>query len=218
MQNKSGVIMNSETQCKYEPWLGWAIELQALAQNGLAYTKDVFDKERFERIREIAAEMLAMKAGLSTESVKDLFCNETGYQTPKLDTRAAIFKDNQILLVKENGKWSLPGGWMDVNESVYSNTIKEVKEESGFDVEPLRLIAVQDRKKHNHPPYAYGICKIFVLCKLLGGEFVHNSETSECNFFSINELPELSAAKNTREQVEMCFQAKDNENWKVLFD
>jgi len=210
--------MNTKTQSKYEPWLSWAIELQALAQNGLAYTKDVYDQERFERIREIAAEILAMKADLSTDVVKDLFCNETGYQTPKLDTRAAIFKDNQILLVKENGKWSLPGGWVDVTDSVYSNTVKEVKEESGFDVEPIRLIAVQDRNKHNHPPYPYGICKIFVLCKLLGGEFVHNPETSECNFFSINELPELWLEKNTREQVTMCFQANDNERWAVRFD
>lgn len=88
----------------HEPWLSWAIELQALSQNGLTYTKDVFDQERFERIREIAAEMIAMKSSLSTETVKGLFCNETGYQTPKLDTRAAIFQGDQVLLVKEGGK------------------------------------------------------------------------------------------------------------------
>ena len=204
---------------EYQPWLNWAIELQSLSQNGLAYTKDAFDKERFERIREIAAEMLAMKSGLSTEVVKGLFCSEAGYQTPKLDTRAAVFKDGRILLVKEGEKWSLPGGWVDVLDSVYSNTVKEVKEESGFDAEPLRLIAVQDRNKHNSPPYAYGICKIFVLCKLLGGgEFVENPETSECGFFALNELPELAEEKNTKEQIEMCFRAKDDEHWHVMFD
>jgi len=202
----------------HEPWLDWAIELQALSQNGLTYTKDAFDKERFERIREIATEILAMKADLSVETVKGLFCNETGYQTPKLDTRAAIFKDNKILLVNEYGKWSLPGGWVDVLESVSTNTIKEVKEESGLDVKPLRLIALQDRNKHNSPPYPYGICKIFVLCELLGGEFVINSETCESHFFSLSELPELATEKNTRKQIEMCFQANDNENWVVLFD
>ena len=202
----------------YEPWLNWAIELQGLSQNGLAYTKDAFDKERFERIREIAAEMLAMKANLSTDAVMGLFCNETGYQTPKLDTRAAVFRDNQILLVKEAGKWSLPGGWVDVNQSVYSNAVKEVKEESGFDVVPSRLIAVQDRNKHNHPPYAYGICKIFVLCELLGGEFVANAETNECAFFPLNALPQLAAEKNTKEQIKMCFQAKYDVNWVVQFD
>ena len=210
----------NERQSKYEPWLNWAVELQAIAQNGLTYTKDVYDKERFERVRAIAAEILAMKTNLSTETVEVLFCNENGYQTPKLDTRAAIFQDNKILLVKEreNGKWSLPGGWVDVNESVYSNTVKEVKEESGFDAFPLRLIAVQDRNKHNHPPYAYGICKVFVLCKVLGGKFKSNTETVECRFFALNELPELAKEKNTREQIEMCFQAKDNDNWVVQFD
>ena len=98
-----------------ENWLKWAIEIQSLAQTGLAYTKDIFDKERYERLREISAEMLAEKTGVSTEKVQDLFCNETGYQTPKLDTRAAIFEDNKILLVHENnGTWSLPGGWSDI--------------------------------------------------------------------------------------------------------
>lgn len=212
-ENKSDVATDENNQ-----WLKWAIELQALSQNGLTYTNDIYDKERFERIREIAAEMVAMKSGLSIKIVKDLFCNETGYQTPKLDTRAAIFQDNQILLVKEGNKWSLPGGWVDVLESVYSNTVKEVKEESGFDVTPLRIIAVQDRNKHNAPPYAYGVCKIFVLCELLGGKFVENNETSECCFFALNELPELAAAKNTKEQIQMCYRAKDDENWVVLFD
>lgn len=203
---------------EYEPWLNWAIELQSLAQNGLTYTKDKFDKERFERIREIAAEMLSYKTNISREVVENLFCNERGYQTPKLDTRAAIFQDDKILLVKEKGKWSLPGGWVDVGESVYSNTIKEVKEESGFDVMPLRLIAVQDRSKHNKPPYAYGVCKIFVMCELLGGKFEENAETEKSDFFSIRELPELAEEKTTYQQIELCFQAKNDKNWFVLFD
>ena len=116
-------------------WLDWAIELQSLAQAGLTYGKDKFDLERYERIREISAEIIANKSGLDFEKVKTLFCNEFGYQTPKIDTRAAIFKEDKILLVKENNNtWSLPGGWVDVNCSVKENTIKEVKEESGLDV------------------------------------------------------------------------------------
>ena len=115
-----------------EKWLKWAIEIQSLSQIGLTYTKDVYDRERYQRLREISAEMpaemLSMKTEISLEKVKDLFCNETGYQTPKLDTRAAIFRNNKILLVHENnGTWSLPGGWCDVLESVKSNTEKEVK-------------------------------------------------------------------------------------------
>ena len=111
-----------------EKWLKWAIEIQSLSQIGLTYTKDVYDRERYQRLREISAEMLAKKTEVSIEKVKDLFCHETGYQTPKLDTRAAIFRNNKILLVHENnGTWSLPGGWCDVLESVKSNTEKEVK-------------------------------------------------------------------------------------------
>ena len=95
----------------------------------MTYSKDVFDIERFERIREIAAEMLSLQSGIPIEKVKNLFCNETGFQTPKLDTRAAIFKDDKILLVKEkNGTWSLPGGWVDINQSIKTNTEKEVRD------------------------------------------------------------------------------------------
>lgn len=204
---------------KKEQWLQWAIELQSLAQAGLTYGKDAFDKERYERIRDISAEMIAYQSDISFEKVKTLFCNEEGYQTPKLDTRAAIFENEKILLVKEkNGKWSLPGGWVDVNVSVKENTIKEVKEEAGLDVSADRIIAVQDRAKHNLPFYAYGICKIFVLCSVLGGEFIENIETTEVGYFSENELPDLAEEKNTAEQIKMCFEARRSQHWEVQFD
>ena len=200
-------------------WLEWVIELQSLAQAGLTYGKDVYDKERYERIREISAEMLAHKADISVEKVKELFCNETGYQTPKLDTRAAIFEDGKVLLVKENnGKWPLPGGWVDVNVSVKENIIKEVKEESGFDVTADRIIAVQDRAKHNLPVYAYGVCKIFVLCSVIGGQFEKNIETTGFCYFQENELPELATEKNSEEQIKMCFNAYRNKDWVTVFD
>lgn len=203
-----------------EKWLKWAIEIQGLAQSGLAYTTNVYDIERYERLREISAEMIEEKSNINLEKVKDLFCNETGYQTPKIDTRAAIFKDNKILLVHENnGTWSLPGGWCDVLESVKSNTIKEVKEEAGLDVKATKIIAVQDRNKHNRPIYVYGICKIFVMCEIIGGEFKENIETTEMKYFALDELPENFAyEKCTKEQVEMCFKAKDDDNWQVQFD
>ena len=115
---------------KSKQWLQWAVELQSLAQAGLAYGKDVYDLERYERIREIAAEILSRMSDVPLGTVKELFCNETGYQTPKIDTRAAVFQDGRILLVQEkDGRWSLPGGWCDVNVSVGENTVKEVKEE-----------------------------------------------------------------------------------------
>lgn len=203
-----------------ENWLKWAIEIQALAQNGLTYTKNVYDKERFERLREISAEMLAEKTDIPVDKVKDLFCNEKGYQTPKLDTRAAIFKDGKILLVHENnGTWALPGGWVDVLESVGSNTIKEVKEETGLDVRNQKIIAIQDRNQHNTPSYAYGICKVFVLCELLGGEFKENTETTEIKYFSLDEIPQnLANEKTSMEQIEMCFRALNDSNWQTKFD
>lgn len=155
-----------------EKWLQWAIELQSIAQAGLFYEKDKFDIERYERIREISAQIISHQSKIPLHKVKDLFCNEIGYQTPKIDTRAAIFKDDKILLVKENsGKWSLPGGWVDVNVSVKENVIKEVKEKAGLDVTADVVIAVQDREKHNLPIYAYKVCKIFILCHVLGGHF-----------------------------------------------
>ena len=200
-------------------WLDWAVELQALAQAGLFYSKDVYDIERFGRIREIAAEMLVCPSGLPMERVRDLFCNETGYQTPKLDTRAAVFQDGKILLVQEsNGLWSLPGGWVDVNLSVAENSVKEVKEEAGLDVRATRIIAVQDRKKHNPEVYAYNICKVFILCDLLGGEFQDNSETIATGYFSMEDLPPLAENKTTALQIQMCFDAQHSEHWDTIFD
>lgn len=202
-----------------EKWLEWAVELQSLAQGGLFYAKDEFDEERYGRIREIAAEMISYKSGLSKEKVEDLFCCEIGYQTPKLDSRAAIFKDDKILLVRErNGTWSLPGGWVDVNVSVGENTIKEVKEEAGLDVSVDLVIAVQDREKHNLPVYAYKVCKIFLLCSALGGSFEKNIETTESRYFGIDELPVLAEEKNNEEQIRMCFEAYRAEHWTTLFD
>lgn len=204
---------------KNEKWLEWAVELQSLAQAGLYYGKDIFDKERYERIRDIASEMVAYKTDISSDKVKDLFCCETGYQTPKLDSRAAIFKGDKILLVQEkNGRWSLPGGWVDVNISVKENVIKEVKEEAGLDVTADMVIAVQDREKYNLPVYAYKVCKIFVLCSVIGGEFEENSETVQSDYFGIDELPELSLEKNNEEQIKMCFDACYSDNWKTYLD
>ncbi len=203
-----------------DKWLELAVEIQSLAQSGLAYTNNVYDIERYNRLREIACEMINLKTDLKLDKIKDLFCNETGYQTPKIDTRAVIFKDNKILLVHENNDtWSIPGGWCDVLESIKSNTEKEAKEETGLDIKAKKIIALQDRNKHNQPVYAYGICKIFVLCDVVGGDFIPNIETTEYAYFSLDNLPEnLAIAKTTKEQIAMCFKACKDPNWQVEFD
>lgn len=204
---------------KNEKWLQWAVELQSLAQAGLFYSNEKYELERYERIREISAEMISYQSEMPLEKVKDLFCSDVGYQTPKIDTRAAIFKDGKILLVHEaNGTWALPGGWADVHISVEENTIKEVKEEAGLDIRVKRIIAVQDREKHNLPVYAYKVCKIFMQCEVVGGEFVPNIETTGFDYFRVDELPCLAEEKNNREQIEMCFEAMRSETWEALFD
>lgn len=197
----------------------WAKELQSLAQAGLFYGRDEFDKERYRRIREISAEMMAARTDIPLEKVTSLFCGDSGYQTPKVDTRAAIFDEGKILLVCENdGRWSMPGGWCEYNMSPAENTVKEAKEEAGLDVTVESVIAVQDRDKHNKPPYACGIVKIFYLCKVTGGSFIQNIETSASEYFTLDKLPPLAEEKCSEEQIRMCFEAYGDDNWKVQFD
>ena len=203
-----------------EKWLKWAIELQSLSQSALAYCKDPFDIERFHRIREISAEMMAAHTDLPMEKVKDLFCGETGYQTPKLDCRAAVIREDKILLVQENsGLWALPGGWMDIGLTVGENTAKEAKEEAGVDVLPRRLVAVHDWMRNNcYAPKALSVCKVFVLCDLLGGEFRENIETTASGWFAPEALPPLIEEKNTAAQIALCFEAARAEHWETVFD
>lgn len=200
--------------------LDWAMKIQSIAQTGLAYCRDEFDRERYTELRELSAEMLAERTELPVGRVRELFCGESGYQTPKLDTRAAIVEDGRILLVRErDGRWALPGGWCDVDRSVAENTVKEALEETGLTVEAERLIAVRDWRRHNACNYIYGIIKIFVLCRAIGGEFAQNIETTETAYFSAEELPEqLAVEKTSREQALMCLDAAAGRLPGVLFD
>ena len=145
---------------------------------------------------------------------------DEGYQTPKIETRAAIFKDAKILLVRERmaQEWSLPGGWNDYDQTTAQNCVKEAKEESGRIVKPVKLIAVQDRNHHNKPILATNVTKIFYLCKENSGEFVSNDETDACDYFALDNLPKLSLDRNTKEQIEMCFKASKDPNWQTLFE
>ena len=201
-------------------WVSWIKELQNLSQCALAYCKDKYDIERFERIREISAEMAAEIGELPLEEIKATFCAGTGYQTPKMDTRSVVFREGKLLLVQEaNGKWALPGGWIDYDHMIRSNAEKEVQEEVGMCVEPLRIIALYDHNKRNGTIFPSNICSAFVLCRYISGSFQPNLETIGCDFFSMDELPEpLAKEKTNLEQIRMCFEAAENENWKVIFD
>lgn len=188
-------------------WIEWAKQLQSIAQAGLTYSKDQYDLERFQQIRDISVEMMAEHTHIDKRIIKNLFANETGYATPKVDVRAVIFHNGQILMVKEklDGKWALPGGWADIGLSPTEVAVKEAKEESGFDVKAVKLLAVHDKKCHPHPPSPYHTYKLFIACEIVGGRAETGIETSEVAFFSEDGLPELSIERNTESQIRMAF-------------
>lgn len=200
-------------------WLDWAKELQDISQNALAYCTDPFDIERFHRIREISAEMMAEITDLPIQKVREYFTSGDGYQTPKIETRAAVFRDGRILLVQErNGLWCMPGGWVDYNLSVRTNAVKEVLEEAGMTVEAQRLIALEDRNRHHELRHAHEILSVLVLCRYISGDFAPNTETLACGFFDPDALPPLAMGKTTREHILMSRDALNDPNWPVFFD
>jgi ADP-ribose pyrophosphatase YjhB (NUDIX family) len=201
--------------------LSWTKRIQAIAQTGLTFTRDHYDQERYEELREIAAEMMAAGAGMpDSQKVLDLFRGEIGYATPKVEVRGAIIREEHILLVREreDGGWTMPGGWADVGETPSAMVIREVKEESGFDVVPRKLAALYDRNKHPHPPTSGHAYKLFFLCDLIGGEATPSFETPEVAFFPRHALPKLSAPRITPHQIEQMFQHADHPEWPTTFD
>ncbi|MCL4134409.1 UNVERIFIED_CONTAM: hypothetical protein GTU68_031355 [Idotea baltica] len=204
---------------KYK-WKEIARELQAMSQIGLTYTKDKFDVERYERLREISVEIMSNFTDTDMEIVRGIFANETGYQTPKVDVRAVVFKDGKLLLVQErdNDLWALPGGWADVGLSPSENAVKEVREESGLEVKPLRLLALWDKKFHNHPYEPHYCYKIAIRCELIGGTLKPSIETHAAAFFSQENIPPLSTNRNTAQQVNWLFEQMDKNDAEVVFD
>lgn len=198
-------------------WLRWARELQAIAQIGLTYSADSrFDVERYIRIREIAAEIMATGGRVETGEVLDLLCGETGYATPKVDVRGVVFQDDKLLLVEEvmDGGWTVPGGWADVNESPGESVVREVREESGYETRPVKVLAVYDRSKHGHTPaFPFHVYKLFVLCEATGGKPTAGRETSGVGFFAEDELPELSRSRVTAGQVRRLFEHHRHPEW-----
>jgi ADP-ribose pyrophosphatase YjhB (NUDIX family) len=203
-----------------EKWLEWAKQLQSISQTGLAYSKDVYDKERYEMIRKISIDILACYTEMDRQVIKELFANETGYATPKVDIRAVVFKDNEILLVREkmDGGWSLPGGWADIGLAPSEVAVKEVNEESGYEVKAVKLLAVLDKKCHPHPPTSSYVYKLLIQCEIVGGQPKEGIETSEVRFFPEDALPPLSTARNTQSQIKLAFQYLKNPNKPVYFD
>jgi ADP-ribose pyrophosphatase YjhB (NUDIX family) len=201
-------------------WLQWAKALQAIAQNGLTYTEGPFDVERYEVVREIAAEMMAAHSDAELDFVRDLFANEVGAATPKVDVRAAVFRDDAILLVKErdDGLWTLPGGWADVNEPPSQAVEREVYEESGYRTRAVKLLAFYDRDRHGHPPYPFHVYKLFFQCELVGGAPAPSIETDAVGFFREDELPPLSLTRVMPAQISRLFEHLRHPGWPTDFD
>lgn len=202
-------------------WTGWGRRLMAIAQNGLTYSENHFDRERYQQLREVAAEMMAEQSGTELRRVLELFSGETGYATPKVDVRGVVFRGDEILLVKEraDGLWTLPGGWADVDESPREAVVREVWEESGYRTQAVKLLAVWDRAKHPHtPPFPFHVYKIFVACELVGGEATASHETTEVGFFAEDTVPELSISRVTPGQIARLFEHHRKSSLPTDFD
>ena len=192
-------------------WLEWSRELAGIAQTGLTYARDPFDRERYVALRSLAAEILADHTGVPPGRLETLLAGETGYATPKIDVRAAVIDaTNRILMVREkadHGRWTLPGGWADVNHTPAESVAKEVREESGYEVRVRKLAAMWDRTRQGHPEGVFSCWKFFFLCDLLGGTAQTSLETSEVAWFGEHALPtDLSLQRVLPHQVERMFQ------------
>jgi ADP-ribose pyrophosphatase YjhB (NUDIX family) len=188
-------------------WLVIGRELRAIAQTGLAFCRDPFDRQRFDRIRELAASLLAERSDADHAKVLELFRHDAGYATPKVDVRGAAFREGRVLLVREisDGGWTLPGGWADVNQSPAECVVREIAEESGFEARAVKLAAIHDYRKRHPPRHIDSIYKLFFICELTGGSASPSEETSEVAFFARHELPSLSLGRTTTDQIELMF-------------
>ncbi len=203
-------------------WLEWAKALQSITQTGIYYTQNQFDIERYRQISDIAAEIAAASSGADLPFVRDLFALQSGPSTPKVDVRGVAFRDDAILMVRERldeGRWTLPGGWADVNETPAEAAVREVLEESGFRTRAVKLLALYDKTRHDHPPDMFHIYKVFFLCEITGGEAAGSLETSEVAFFPENKLPDdLSAGRITLGQLLRFFEHHRHPDWPTDFD
>jgi len=203
-------------------WLEWTRSLQSIVQTGLNYTQNPYDKQRYIQITDILAEIVATYSDTDLSIVRDLFAQQYGPSTPRMDVRGVVFKDDALLMVREtldNNRWTLPGGWADVNETPAESTVREVYEESGYIVKATKLLALLDKTKHGHPPDMFYIYKVFFLCEITGGEATNSLETSEVAFFREDELPtDLSQGRVTMGQLKRFFEHHRNPDLPTDFD
>ena len=204
----------------HHDWLRTAQRIQSLAQAGLTYCQNDYDRERYEELMQISAQIVADYSDAPFEKIMDLYGREEGYLTPKVDVRGVIFRNDKLLMVQEKVDqcWTVPGGWADVGYSPSEIAVKEVQEESGIQVVPERLLAVLDKKCHDHPPTPFYTYKIFILCQHTAGTIAPGSETLDVGYFGLDELPPLSEERLTQAQVQLLFDFHYNPDKTVVFD
>jgi len=202
--------------------LEWARKVQAIAQNGLLFTRDPFDRERYEQLQQLVVTILSSELGIPESRVRELWSHDEGYATPKVDVRGAVFDGDRILLVRErsDGKWTVPGGWVDINDRPADAVEREIREESGYQARAVKLAALLDKSNpaHGHPPGLHHIYKIFFLCELTGGTPQTSNETDGVEFFPVSSLPPLSTGRVTRSQIERLYQHQLNKDLPTDFD
>jgi len=200
--------------------LDLARRLLALSQVGLHFSTNEYDRERYRETSQLAAQLLANESGRSAETLHSTWYVEDGYATPKIDVRGAIFREQRVLLVREttDGKWTLPGGWADVNDAPSSAVEKEIEQESGFTAKAIKLAALYDRNQHNHPSYLFHAWKAFFICEITGGAARTSHETDGVDFFDLDTLPELSTGRSTAVQIRRMYQHHLHREWTTEFD
>jgi ADP-ribose pyrophosphatase YjhB (NUDIX family) len=200
--------------------LAWARKVQAIAQNGLMFSQDPFDRERFAQLQDLVATILSAELDIPLGRAKALWDKEDGYATPKVDVRGGVFDGDKVLLVRErsDGKWTLPGGWVDVNDAPSEAVVREIYEESGYRAKAIKLAALVDKNRQPHPPSVHHIYKLFFLCELTGGTATISNETDAVEFFPLNSLPELSTGRALSSQIERLYVHQLNKDLPTDFD
>jgi ADP-ribose pyrophosphatase YjhB (NUDIX family) len=200
--------------------LAWARKVHAVAQNGLTFSKDPYDLERYRQLTELAESVLHTELAIPQQSAAQFWKGEYGYATPKVEVRGAVFAEGRVLLVRErsDGRWTLPGGWVDVNDSPAHAVEREILEESGFRARAVKLAALLDKNRHPHPPSVHHIYKLMFLCELLGGSATVSQETDAVDFFPLDSLPELSRGRILESQIARLYQHQQQPGLPTDFD
>jgi ADP-ribose pyrophosphatase YjhB (NUDIX family) len=220
-KDESSGVGAGEAGPRVPRWLDWARTLQSVGQAGLTYARDPFDRERYREVRRVAAQIAAAGTSADPDVIEGFFASQHGYPTPKIDVRAAVIVEHRILLVHErdDGAWSLPGGWADVGESAAETAERETREEAGVEVRAVKLLALYDRERRGHPRHPEYSYKAIFACQAEGsGSPRPGYETLGAGFFARDELPELSLARVLPDQIALAFAHAANPSLPTAFD